>query len=155
VRRREGISPPALCSTGTWSTPGSCVAYPTEHMNHPYRSRETLAPGQSQVRPGSEPSGARDRGTPPQPRTSQETPKVQGQGWLQLGELGLAFVLAALIGFEREIRHGGAGLCTYTLVGFAAAFTVRSKSSGLHSVKGALWRRVGVASKETARHPLI
>ena len=35
-----------------------------------------------------------------------------GQGWLQLGELGLAFVLSALIGLEREIRHKSAGLRT-------------------------------------------
>jgi putative Mg2+ transporter-C (MgtC) family protein len=41
-----------------------------------------------------------------------------GQGWVQLGELGLAFVLSALIGAEREIRHKSAGLRTYTLVGF-------------------------------------
>ena len=43
-----------------------------------------------------------------------------GQGWVQLGELGLAFVLSALIGVEREIRHKSAGLRTYTLVGFSA-----------------------------------
>jgi putative Mg2+ transporter-C (MgtC) family protein len=42
-----------------------------------------------------------------------------GQGWLQIGELALAFVLSALIGVEREIRHKSAGLRTYTLVGFS------------------------------------
>jgi len=44
-----------------------------------------------------------------------------GQGWLQVGELGLAFVLSALIGLEREIRQKSAGLRTHTLVGVAAA----------------------------------
>jgi putative Mg2+ transporter-C (MgtC) family protein len=39
-----------------------------------------------------------------------------GQGWVQLNELGLAFVLSAFIGLEREIRHKSAGLPTYTLV---------------------------------------
>jgi uncharacterized membrane protein YhiD involved in acid resistance len=41
-----------------------------------------------------------------------------GQTWLQLVELGLAFVLSALIGLEREIRQKSAGFRTYTLVGF-------------------------------------
>ena len=44
-----------------------------------------------------------------------------GQGWEQIGELALAFVLSALIGLEREIRQKSAGLRTYTLVGFASA----------------------------------
>jgi putative Mg2+ transporter-C (MgtC) family protein len=47
--------------------------------------------------------------------------ELAGQGWLQLGELALAFVLSALIGLEREIRQKNAGLRTYTLVGVAAA----------------------------------
>jgi len=40
---------------------------------------------------------------------------VSGQGWLQLGELALAFVLSALVGIEREVRQKSAGLRTYTL----------------------------------------
>lgn len=44
-----------------------------------------------------------------------------GQGWLQINELGLAFLLSALIGLEREIRQKSAGLRTYTLVGLASA----------------------------------
>jgi putative Mg2+ transporter-C (MgtC) family protein len=32
-----------------------------------------------------------------------------GQGWLQLFELGLALVLSALIGLERELRQKSAG----------------------------------------------
>jgi putative Mg2+ transporter-C (MgtC) family protein len=43
-----------------------------------------------------------------------------GQGWMQLGELGLALLLSAVIGLEREIRQKSAGLRTHTLVGFAA-----------------------------------
>jgi len=27
-----------------------------------------------------------------------------GQGWIQLGELGLSFLLAAAVGLERELR---------------------------------------------------
>lgn len=39
----------------------------------------------------------------------------------QLIELGMAFVLSSLIGFEREIRMKNAGLKTHALVGIAAA----------------------------------
>ncbi len=46
---------------------------------------------------------------------------LAGQGWQQLGELTLAFVLSALVGLEREIRQKAAGLRTTTLVGVAAA----------------------------------
>ncbi|WP_346620046.1 MgtC/SapB family protein [Blastococcus montanus] len=44
-----------------------------------------------------------------------------GQTWSQVGDLGIAFVLSALIGLERELRHKAAGLRTLTVVGFAAA----------------------------------
>lgn len=44
-----------------------------------------------------------------------------GQTWAQVGDLGVAFVLSALIGLERELRHKAAGLRTLTVVGFAAA----------------------------------
>ena len=47
--------------------------------------------------------------------------EMTGQGWLQVGELGLAFLLSALIGLEREARQKSAGLRTHTLVGVAAA----------------------------------
>src|ERR1700727_655835 len=57
-----------------------------------------------------------------------------GQGWVQLGELGLAFVLSALIGVEREIRHKSAGLRTYTLVGFSAALIVLVSKYGFMDV---------------------
>ena len=41
-------------------------------------------------------------------------PEPFGQGSLQFAELGLALVLSALIGLEREIRQKSAGLRTYT-----------------------------------------
>ncbi|HTU51208.1 MAG TPA: MgtC/SapB family protein [Acidobacteriaceae bacterium] len=44
-----------------------------------------------------------------------------GQGISQFAELGIAFLLSAAIGLEREIRHKSAGLRTYTVVGTAAA----------------------------------
>jgi len=42
------------------------------------------------------------------------------EGWRQVGELGLALVLCAVIGVEREIRQKSAGLRTHTLVGVGA-----------------------------------
>jgi len=57
-----------------------------------------------------------------------------GQGWVQLGELGLAFVLSALIGLEREIRHKSAGLRTYTLVGLGAALIMLVSKYGFMNV---------------------
>ncbi|MGY1824745.1 MgtC/SapB family protein [Blastococcus sp. SYSU DS0541] len=39
----------------------------------------------------------------------------------RLADLGVAFALSALIGFERELRQKAAGLRTLTIVGFAAA----------------------------------
>src|SRR6202021_801409 len=50
--------------------------------------------------------------------------QVPGQGWLQLSELGLAFLLSALIGIEREIRQKSAGFETYTWGGFWAGGAV-------------------------------
>jgi putative Mg2+ transporter-C (MgtC) family protein len=57
-----------------------------------------------------------------------------GQTWLQLAELGLAFVLSALIGLEREIRQKSAGLRTYTLVGFASALIVLISKYGFTNI---------------------
>jgi putative Mg2+ transporter-C (MgtC) family protein len=52
------------------------------------------------------------------------------EGALQLGELGLALLLSAVIGLEREIRQKSAGLRTHTLVGLGAAlFMLISKYS--------------------------
>jgi putative Mg2+ transporter-C (MgtC) family protein len=60
--------------------------------------------------------------------------ELAGQGWLQISELGLAFVLSALIGVEREIRQKSAGLRTYTLVGFAAALIMLVSKYGFGDV---------------------
>jgi putative Mg2+ transporter-C (MgtC) family protein len=63
--------------------------------------------------------------------------EMSGQGWLQVGELGLAFVLSALIGLEREIRHKSAGLRTYTLVGLSAALIMLVSKYGFTNVLSA------------------
>jgi len=63
--------------------------------------------------------------------------EAAGQGWLQIGELCLAFALSALIGAEREIRHKSAGLRTYTLVGFASALIVLVSKYGFGDVLSA------------------
>ncbi len=44
-----------------------------------------------------------------------------GQGWVQVGELVLAFALSSLIGLERQLRRKSAGLRTQALVGTASA----------------------------------
>lgn len=57
-----------------------------------------------------------------------------GQGLVQFEELGLAFVLSALIGFERELRAKAAGLRTHTVVGVAAALIVLVSKYGFTDV---------------------
>lgn len=57
-----------------------------------------------------------------------------GQGWLQIGELGLAFLLSALIGLEREIRQKSAGLRTYTLVGLGSALILLVSKYGFSNI---------------------
>lgn len=57
-----------------------------------------------------------------------------GEGWVQLGGLGLAFGLSALIGLEREIRQKSAGLRTHTLVGVAAALITLISKYGFSDV---------------------
>jgi len=61
----------------------------------------------------------------------------QGQGWLQAAELGLAFLLSALIGVEREIRQKSAGLRTHTLVGVASALIMLISKYGFMDVLAA------------------
>ena len=39
-------------------------------------------------------------------------PALNGEGWRQAGELGLALVLSAAVGLEREMRQKNAGLRT-------------------------------------------
>lgn len=57
-----------------------------------------------------------------------------GQGWSQLAELGIALVLSALIGMEREYRQKSAGLRTYTVVGVAAALMMLVSKYGFTDV---------------------
>jgi len=57
-----------------------------------------------------------------------------GQGTKQFLELGSAFVLSALIGLEREIRHKSAGLRTYTVVGTTAALFMLISKYGFTDV---------------------
>ena len=48
--------------------------------------------------------------------------------WSAIGNLALAFALASLVGFERELRKKDAGLRTHTLVGVGAAlFTLAGR----------------------------
>lgn len=57
-----------------------------------------------------------------------------GQGLVQFSEIGLAFVLSALIGFERELKQKAAGLRTHTVVGVAAALIVLVSKYGFTDV---------------------
>jgi putative Mg2+ transporter-C (MgtC) family protein len=59
---------------------------------------------------------------------------LTGQGLVQLEELGLAFVLSALVGLEREFRQKSAGLRTYTLVGVSAALFMLISKYGFNNV---------------------
>jgi putative Mg2+ transporter-C (MgtC) family protein len=59
---------------------------------------------------------------------------LTGQGWLQLEELTLAFLLSSLVGLEREIRQKSAGLRTYTLVGGSAALFMLISKYGFMDV---------------------
>jgi putative Mg2+ transporter-C (MgtC) family protein len=59
---------------------------------------------------------------------------LTGQGWLQLEELILAFLLSALVGLEREIRQKSAGLRTNTLVGVSAALFILISKYGFMDV---------------------
>lgn len=61
---------------------------------------------------------------------------TDGQTWVQVGELGLAFFLAALIGLERELRQKSAGLRTLTIVGFASALFIQISKYGFFDVLG-------------------
>jgi putative Mg2+ transporter-C (MgtC) family protein len=57
-----------------------------------------------------------------------------GQGWEQIGELGVAFGLSALIGLERELKQKAAGIRTYTVVGFGAALFMLVSKYGFTDV---------------------
>jgi putative Mg2+ transporter-C (MgtC) family protein len=53
--------------------------------------------------------------------TSYAVHLAPGQGWAQLGDLMLAFVLSGVIGLERELAAKAAGLRTNMLVGLGSA----------------------------------
>ena len=77
------------------------------------------------------------------------------QGWVQLGELTLAFVLSALVGLERELRQKSAGLRTYTLVGVSAAlFMLVSKYGFMDVLDAGRVRAVGTHAELLAADPL-
>jgi putative Mg2+ transporter-C (MgtC) family protein len=61
-------------------------------------------------------------------------PALNGEGWRQAAELGLALVLSALIGLEREMRQKSAGLRTHTLVGVGAALFMLISKYGFTDV---------------------
>jgi putative Mg2+ transporter-C (MgtC) family protein len=60
----------------------------------------------------------------------------QGQGWPQVGDFALAFVLSAMVGLEREVRAKSAGLRTHTLVGIGAALFMLISKYGFGDVLG-------------------
>ena len=61
-------------------------------------------------------------------------PEQHGEGWLQLAELGSAFLLSAAIGLERELKRKSAGLRTYTVVGTSAALFLLISKYGFNDV---------------------
>ena len=67
-------------------------------------------------------------------RRGRAARQLNGEGWLQAGELGLALVLSALIGLEREVRQKHAGLRTHTLVGVGAALFMLISKYGFTDV---------------------
>src|ERR1700683_2913067 len=68
------------------------------------------------------------------PSDAAAAPPLNGAGWRQAAELGLALVLSALIGLEREIRQKSAGLRTHTLVGVGAALFMLISKYGFTDV---------------------
>lgn len=56
------------------------------------------------------------------------------QGWLQIGELALAFGLASVIGLERQLRGKSAGLRTQAIVGTTSALILIISKYGFSDV---------------------
>lgn len=59
-----------------------------------------------------------------------------GQGWPQLADLALAFVLTSIIGLERRARRKSAGLRTHALVGLGAALFMLVSKYGFADLMG-------------------
>lgn len=68
--------------------------------------------------------------------TTALTAPLAGQGWIQIGEVLLAFGLASLIGLERQLRSKSAGLRTQAIVGTAAALMLLVSKYGFSDVLG-------------------
>ncbi len=60
--------------------------------------------------------------------------EAEGQGLRQFIELGIAFLLSAAVGLEREIRQKSAGLRTYTVIGTSAALFLLISKYGFTDV---------------------
>ncbi len=56
------------------------------------------------------------------------------EGWTQIGELTVAFLLSMTIGVEREMQQKSAGLRTHTLVGVGAALFMLVSKYGFSDV---------------------
>jgi putative Mg2+ transporter-C (MgtC) family protein len=74
---------------------------------------------------------------------------LNGEGWLQAGELGLALLLSAAIGLEREVRQKNAGLRTAGLI-----FVRRDSVRGL-TTAAAIWVTAAIGSASGAGLPLL
>lgn len=59
---------------------------------------------------------------------------MYGQGWIEIGQLCLAFLLSGLIGLERQLRGKRAGLRTQTIVGTTAALILLISKFGFQDV---------------------
>lgn len=59
-----------------------------------------------------------------------------GQSWVQVWELLLAFGLSAIVGLERQVRGKAAGLRTQTIVGTSAALILLVSKYGFSDVLG-------------------
>ncbi|GAA3338591.1 MgtC/SapB family protein [Curtobacterium pusillum] len=64
----------------------------------------------------------------------QLTQPLAGQGWVQIGEVLLAFALASLIGLERQLRSKSAGIRTQAIVGTASALMLLVSKYGFGDV---------------------
>jgi putative Mg2+ transporter-C (MgtC) family protein len=60
--------------------------------------------------------------------------EATGQSAKQFAELGLAFLLSAAIGLERELRQKSAGLRTHTIIGTSAALFLLISKYGFTDV---------------------
>jgi putative Mg2+ transporter-C (MgtC) family protein len=66
--------------------------------------------------------------------TSPVANTISGQGWRQVGELGVALLLSAVIGLEREVHGKDAGLRTHCLVGLGSALFMLISKYGFTDV---------------------